>query len=218
MVVERRAAAAVSMVVVAVAVAMTVAVVADTVRQRADRVGLLQGARQQRLTKLVVDLSEGEDQSLDGGFELDYGKESGIEEAMTGARDDQDNIMMMKAPGELGGDVNREKLERLEKKMARFEAKEAAFLKVAQKPAQVTLSVTAGPPGKQGKRGFRGQSGLPGATGVSGVRGKTGATMMPFIQDARLPKMQHLAGGLMQCLVARVLLVFCTAKPALTPR
>ena len=170
---RRAAAAIVSMVVVAVAVAMTVAVMVDIAGHRVDRVGLLQGSRQQ-LTKLVVDLSEGEDQSMDAGFELDYGKESGVQEAMTGARDDQMNIMMMRGPGELGGDVNREKLERLEKKMAKFEAKEAAFLKVAQKPAQVTLSVTAGPPGLPGKRGFRGQAGLQGAPGVPGIRGKTG--------------------------------------------
>jgi len=159
------AAAAAAAVTVAVAVVMIAAAVINTAGRRDDN--LLQTSGQQRLSQL-------EEQSQDGGFELDYGKESGIMEAMDGARDDQMNIMMMKAPGALGGNVNKEKLARLQKKMAKFEKEEADFLKVVQKPAQVTLSVTQGTPGKKGPRGFRGQSGAQGKPGVSGDMGKQG--------------------------------------------
>lgn len=157
-----------------VAVVMTLAAIADT----AGRVGLLQE------TKLGVTEEGHEEQSPDAGFELDFGKESGVKEAMDGARDDQMNIMMMKAPGELGGNANMEKLARLQEKMAKFEKEEAAFLKVAQHPAQVTLSVTAGPPGLQGPRGFRGQAGRQGPPGPPGDMGKTGMRGLSFACEA----------------------------------
>ena len=160
----RRLVAAVATATAVVAVAMTLAAIADTAGRRGGALGLLE-------TKLGV---EDEEQSPDAGFELDFGKESGVAEAMTGARDDQMNIMMMKAPGPLGGNVNMEKLARLQEKMAKFEKEEADFLMVAQHPAQVTLSVTAGPPGLQGPRGFRGQAGNQGPPGPPGDKGKTG--------------------------------------------
>jgi hypothetical protein len=148
-----------------VAMVMTLAMIADAAGRGGGVPSLLQ-------TKLAED----EEQSQDAGFELDYGKESGVEEAMNGARDDQMNIMMMKAPGELGGDVNMEKLARLQTKMKKFEEEEADFLKVAQHPAEVTISVTNGLPGLQGKRGFRGQAGGQGPPGPPGRIGKTGVS------------------------------------------
>ena len=102
-----------------------------------------QRARRQRLTKLA-------DPALDAGFELDYGKESGVSEALAGARDDQLSIQMMRGTTSEGPDPNLAKLDRLQARMARFEAAEAKFLKAADRPAQVTLSVTGGPPGLQG--------------------------------------------------------------------
>jgi hypothetical protein len=61
--------------------------------------------------------------------------------------------------------------------MKKFEEEEADFLKVAQHPAEVTISVTNGLPGKQGKRGFRGQAGGQGPPGPPGHRGKTGVSV-----------------------------------------
>jgi hypothetical protein len=167
----------------AVAMAISFAAITETAggERGIDRSGLLQIGveRQQRLMQLDgITGNEGQDeeQPLDGGFEMDYGKESGVSEAMAGAKDDLMNIQMMKGQDELpAGDPNKEKLERLERRMARFEKKEADFLKVVDHPAQVTLSVTKGLPGKQGKRGARGQAGGQGAPGAPGIRGITGA-------------------------------------------
>jgi len=74
---RRRWAEVVTAVTIAVAVVMTVAVITDATGRR--RVQL-------------------EEHSQDAGFELEYGRDSGVEEAMTGARDDQMNIKMMKSP------------------------------------------------------------------------------------------------------------------------
>ena len=68
----------VTAVTIAVAVVMTVAGITDATT----------GRRRVQL----------EEHSQDAGFELEYGKDSGVEEAMTGARDDQMNIEMMKSP------------------------------------------------------------------------------------------------------------------------
>ena len=126
-----------------------------------------QRARRQRLTKLA-------DPALDAGFELDYGKVSGVSEALAGARDDQLSIQMMRGTTSEGPDPNLAKLDRLQARMARFEAAEAKFLKAADRPAQVTLSVTGGPPGLQGPRGHRGQAGAQGAPGPPGEQGRGG--------------------------------------------
>jgi len=74
----RRWAEVVTAVTIAVAVVMTVAGITDATT----------GRRRVQL----------EEHSQDAGFELEYGKDSGVEEAMTGARDDQMNIEMMKSP------------------------------------------------------------------------------------------------------------------------
>ena len=171
---------AASLLMAVAAIAMTLAVISDTY----DRGGvdeLLVRSSGQRLMVLSLSgaVEPDEDQSLDGGFETDYGKESGVDEAIDGAKDDQMNIKMMQGPSDdLGPDENMEKLKRLMEKMGKFEEKEAKFLKVVQHPAQVTLSVVNGPPGKQGPRGFRGQAGGQGPPGPPGAQGLTGGTFL----------------------------------------
>ena len=176
----RRAFYAASLLMAVAAIAMTLAVISDAY----DRGGvdeLLVRSSGQRLMVLSLSgaVEPDEDQSLDGGFETDYGKESGVDEAMDGAKDDQMNIKMMQGTSDdLGPDENMEKLKRLMEKMGKFEETEADLLKVVQHPAQVTLSVVNGPPGKQGPRGFRGQAGGQGPPGPPGGQGLTGGTFL----------------------------------------
>ena len=114
------------------------------------------------------------DDSDDAGMELDYGKESGVGEAMDSAKGDISDIRGMAGKRDFDDDPVRQKLKKIMRAAKKFEAQEAAYYKELDAPAKVNIRVEQGSPGKQGKRGFRGSTGPMGALGEKGPTGVRG--------------------------------------------
>jgi hypothetical protein len=112
--------------------------------------------------------------SNDAGFELDYGKESGVEEAMDSAKGEISDIRGMAGKRDFDDDPVKEKLKAILRKAEKFMAKEKAYYKALDAPAKVSIRVEQGSPGKEGPRGFRGPSGPMGALGPPGPTGPQG--------------------------------------------
>eukprot|EP00960_Hanusia_phi_P036684 752459-Hanusia_phi.AAC.1 len=134
----------------------------------------------------------------EGPNSLDFGKESGISEGMdlvgylhnyplvfsltlifAQSRDDISNIKSMITPqmGISAENPWKIKIQKLVKRIKKFQEKEDEFLKVVKNPAQVDIHVANGPPGLRGPRGHRGREGIqgpPGPPGPHGVRGPKG--------------------------------------------
>jgi hypothetical protein len=94
-------------------------------------------------------------QKLSGIYGLDYGEESGVEEGMDEAKDDISEAKDMQGTLDDGSNPLRKKLERLIKKVKKFQAKEDKFYGSIDAPAHVDIQVKQGPPGKEGPRGHR---------------------------------------------------------------
>ena len=114
------------------------------------------------------------DDSDDAGFELDYGKESGVSEAMDSAKDDISDIRGMAGKRDFDDDPVRQKLKKIMRATKKFEEEEAAYYKKIGAPAKVSIRVEQGSPGLQGPRGFRGPTGPQGALGNKGPTGPQG--------------------------------------------
>jgi hypothetical protein len=114
------------------------------------------------------------DDSDDAGFELDYGKESGVAEAMDSAKDDISDIRGMAGKRDFDDDPVRQKLKKIMRETKAFEEEEAAYYKKIGAPAKVSIHVEQGSPGLEGPRGFRGPTGPQGALGNRGPTGPKG--------------------------------------------
>ena len=131
--------------------------------------------QQQRLQSLSWELSaDPADDSNDAGFELDYGKESGVSEAMDSAKDDISDIRGMAGTRDFDDDPVKQRLKKIMRSALKFEAEEEAEYKALDAPAKVNIRVEQGSPGLQGPRGFRGATGPQGALGVKGPTGPRG--------------------------------------------
>lgn len=108
-----------------------------------------------------------------GANDVEMGKESAEQEAVTMARDDWANIQAMRGTKETSNPLM-EKMNRLVAKVHAFQEKEKAWYKKIDSPPVVTLAVTNGMPGLPGKRGFRGAEGLQGDMGKKGDTGDKG--------------------------------------------
>ena len=136
---------------------------------------LLQQQKRAATQKLSWELSaDPADDSDDAGFELDYGKESGVSEAMNSAKDDISDIRGMAGKRDFDDDPVRQKLKKIMRAAKKFEEEEAAYYKKIGAPAKVSISVQQGSPGLQGPRGFRGPTGPQGALGNKGPTGPRG--------------------------------------------
>ena len=129
-------------------------------------------ARRQQLS-WEMDADPAED-SGDAGFELDYGKESGVSAAMDSAKDDIADIRGMAGKADFDDDPVRQRLKKILREATQFEQEEKAYYKKIDAPAQVSIHVEQGSPGLQGPRGFRGPTGPQGALGDRGVQGPRG--------------------------------------------
>lgn len=128
-----------------------------------------------RRTALVSKAYRARKQQLFAGAnDVDFGTESGVKEAMDGAKDDQMNIMMMKGRVADNKNAQMEKLKKLMGQIQVFQKKEDDFYKAIEAPAHVDIQVTQGTPGKIGPRGHRGQEGAQGDEGAKGATGKVG--------------------------------------------
>lgn len=131
--------------------------------------------QQQRLQKLSWELSaDPAEDSNDAGFELDYGKESGVSAAMDGAKDDISDIRGMAGTRDFDDDPIKQKLKKTMRAAKQFMQEEEAYYKALDAPAKVSIRVEQGSPGEQGRRGFRGPEGIMGARGNKGPTGKQG--------------------------------------------
>ncbi|EKX44455.1 hypothetical protein GUITHDRAFT_109578 [Guillardia theta CCMP2712] len=112
----------------------------------------------------------------EGPNSLDFGKESGISEGMDLSRDDISNIRNIITPqiGISAENPWKIKIQKLVKKIKKFQEKEDAFLKVVKSPAHVDIHVKNGPPGLRGPRGYRGMAGIQGPPGPPGPKGARG--------------------------------------------
>jgi hypothetical protein len=114
------------------------------------------------------------DDSGDAGFELDYGRESGVGEAMDSAKDDISDIRGMAGKRDFDDNPVRQKLKKIMRAAKKFEAVEEAYYKELAAPAKVSIRVEQGSPGLRGPRGFRGPEGAQGALGLRGPTGPPG--------------------------------------------
>jgi len=131
--------------------------------------------QQQRLQALSFELSpDPADDSGDAGFELDYGKESGVSEAMDGAKDDISDIRGMAGTRDFDDDPVKQRLKKIMASALKFEKEEEQEYKELDAPAKVSIHVEQGSPGKEGPRGFRGTTGPQGALGPKGPTGPQG--------------------------------------------
>jgi hypothetical protein len=125
---------------------------------------------------LVADLHRSTAPSLLYGsaYAPDYGEESGIDEAVTMAKGDIQNINLMAGGSSAMKTPMRRKLQKLMKETADFQKEEDAYFKKLDAPTQTEVHVEQGPKGPKGKRGPRGPTGPQGPRGDAGLPGPTG--------------------------------------------
>lgn len=106
----------------------------------------------------------------------EYGEESGVDEAVTMAKDDIRNANSMAGGASAMKEPMRKKLEKLMQQTSDFQHEEDTYFAKLDAPTATQISVAQGPIGPIGKPGPRGAEGPQGPLGNKGRRGPKGFT------------------------------------------